>query len=263
MPTLAVQLASGQEVVSDFLLGADSTVSDVADAAGAQLAVASSQCVLLSPSGDCLTHSLTASATNLADGDVVTVLVMDFPRVYAHPRGWAFAAVKHDGSVFSWAHAGCGGDSESVKSELQGGVGHVVGARYAFSAVKQDGSVVTWGDEEAGGDSNEVRDQLSRGVRHVAGSRSAFAAVKDDGSVVTWGEEFSGGNSDKFKSELTRGVDHVVGASYAFAAVKQDGSVVTWSDEEAGGESDEVRDQLTRGVRPRRWKQGCLCGCEG
>ena len=42
-------------------------------------------CVLLSPSGDCMAHSLTASATSLADGDVVTVLVMDLPRGLREP----------------------------------------------------------------------------------------------------------------------------------------------------------------------------------
>ena len=98
MPTLTVQLAGGQEVVSDFFLGADSTIGDVADAAGCQLAVASSRCVLLSPSGDCMAHSLTCSASNLADGDVITVLVMDLPRVYAHRMGASFAAVTHDGA---------------------------------------------------------------------------------------------------------------------------------------------------------------------
>ena len=36
MPTLAVQLAGGQEVVSDFFLGADSTIGDVADAVNLQ-----------------------------------------------------------------------------------------------------------------------------------------------------------------------------------------------------------------------------------
>ena len=74
-----------------------------------------------------MAHSLTASATALADGDVITVLVMDLPRVYAHPRGAAFAAVKHDGSVVTWGNAGDGGDSDEVKSELTSGVDHVVG----------------------------------------------------------------------------------------------------------------------------------------
>ena len=136
MPTVAVQLASGQDVVSDFFLDADSTFSKLADAAGAQLAVASSRCVLLSPSGDYLAQSSTSSVTHLADGDVVTVLVMDFPRVCAHPQGWAFAAVKHDGSVVAWGHEEYGDNSESVKSELQGGVDHVVGTERAFAALK-------------------------------------------------------------------------------------------------------------------------------
>ena len=116
MPTLAVQLASGQEVVSDFLLGADSTIGDVADAAGRQLAVPSSRCVLLSPSGDGMAHFLTASATTLADGDVITVLVRDLPRVYAQRMGLSFAAVKDDGSVVTWGAADRGGNSDSVKS---------------------------------------------------------------------------------------------------------------------------------------------------
>ena len=122
-------LANGQDVVSDFFLNADSTFSKLADAAGAQLAVASSRCVLLSPSGDCLAHSTTSSATHLADCDVVTVLVMVLPRVHAHPQGLAFASVKHDGSVVTWWLAGRGGNSESAKSELRGGVDHVVGTQ--------------------------------------------------------------------------------------------------------------------------------------
>ena len=174
MPIVTVQLASGQDVVSDFFLDADSTFSKLADAVGAQLAVASSRCVLLSPSGDCLTHSLTPSSTNLADGDVVTVLVMDLPRVYAHPEGLAFAAVKHDGSVVTWGYAACGGNSESVKSELQVGVDHVVGTQRAFAALKEDGSVVTWGDAGRGGDCDSVKGQLTQGCRSRGGEKACF-----------------------------------------------------------------------------------------
>ena len=51
----------------------------------------------------------------------LTVFVVDLPRVFAHPQGLAFAAVKHDGSVVTCGFAGFGGNSESAKSELQGG----------------------------------------------------------------------------------------------------------------------------------------------
>ena len=146
-----------------------------------------------------------ASATNLADGDVVTVLVMVLPRVYANPNGLAFAAVRHDGSVVTWGHADHGGDSLDVKSELKEGVNHVVGTWSAFAAVKQDGSVVTWGSASDGGNSDEVRDQLTDGVDNIVGNIGAFAAVKQDGSVVTWGDAGLGGNSDSVKGQLTGG----------------------------------------------------------
>ena len=246
MPSVVVQLASGQEVLSDFFLDVDSTLTTLADAAGRQLAVASSLCVLLSPSGDCVAHSLTFSATNLADGDVITVLLMDPPRVYANPQGRAFAAVKHDGSVVTWGDAHGGGNSDEVKSEQTGGVDRVVGTEHAFAAVKKDGSVVTWGSESYGGDSDEVRDQLSRGVDRVVGNSRAFAAVKEDGSVVTWGDADHGGNSDSVKDQLTRGVRHVFRNHRAFAALKEDGSVVTWGDAGRGGNSDNVKSELSR-----------------
>ena len=72
-----------------------------------------------------MAHSLTASAANLGDGDVITVLVMDPPRVYANPAGRAFAAVKHDGSVVTWGDAASGGNSDEVRDQLTGGVRHV------------------------------------------------------------------------------------------------------------------------------------------
>ena len=244
-----MQLAGGQEGVSDFFLGADSKIRDVADAAGCQLAVASSRCVLLSPTGECMAHSLTASATNLADCDVITVLVMDLPRVFAHPAGRAFAAVKHNGSGVTWGDAVYGGNSNKVNSELTGGVDRVVGTEYAFAAVKQDGSVVTWGAAGRGGNSDEVRDQLTGGVDNVVGNVGAFAAVKQDGSVVTWGHAASGGNSDEVRDQLTGGVRDVFGNHRAFAALKQDGSVVMWDSTAHGGESGSVKDQ----------KQWCFC----
>ena len=78
-------------------------------------------------------HSLTSSATTLADGDVVTVLVLDLPRVYAHPKGCASAAVMEHGSVVTWGDAGLGGNSDSVKYLLTGGVDHVVSVPHALS----------------------------------------------------------------------------------------------------------------------------------
>ena len=48
--------------------------------------------------------------------------------------------MKEDGSVVTWGDADYGGNADAVKSELQGGVRHVVGNGFAFAAVKEDGS---------------------------------------------------------------------------------------------------------------------------
>ena len=145
MPALSVILASGEEVLPDFFVEADGSVRELAHAAAARLAVVPSRCVLLSPAGDRMAHTQTPSDEKLVDGDVITVLVVAAPRVFAHRGGSASAAVKGSGSVVTWEHAWSGGDSDAVKSELQGCVRHVVSSGHAFAAVQEEGSVVTWG----------------------------------------------------------------------------------------------------------------------
>ena len=79
----------------------------------------------------------------------------------------AFAAVKKDGSVVTWGSPGDGGNSDSVKGQLTGGVDNIVGNAFAFAAVKDDGSVVTWGESQLGGNSDEVKSELQGGVLQV------------------------------------------------------------------------------------------------
>ena len=202
IPTVSVIRASGEEVLPDFFVEADGSLRELARAAAARLAVVPSRCVLLSPAGDRMAHTQTPSDEKLVDGDVITVLVFAAPRVFAHRGGTAFAAVKGDGSVVTWENARRGVDSEKVKSELIGGVEHVVGNAHAFAEVKEDGSVVTWGCAEFEGNADSMKFELQGGVRHVVGGGHAFAAVKEDGSVVTWSDARYGGDSEKVKGEL-------------------------------------------------------------
>ncbi|PNK02283.1 hypothetical protein CEP12_17175, partial [Cylindrospermopsis raciborskii S14] len=71
-------------------------------------------------------------------------------------NGYAFAALKSDGSVVTWGDSTRGGDSRSVSSRLTSGVTQIFSNYYAFAALKSDGSVVTWGDSTWGGDSRSV-----------------------------------------------------------------------------------------------------------
>ena len=59
--------------------------------------------------------------------------------------GYAFAALKKDGSVVTWGFSDRGGDSSGVSAPLQSGVTKIFSADQAFTALKEDGSIVTWG----------------------------------------------------------------------------------------------------------------------
>ena len=105
----------------------------------------------------------------------------------------AFAAILADGSVVTWGHCRCGGDSSRVQERLKG-VQQVQATSRAFSAILDNGSVVSWSDASAGGDSSYLEDQL-KGVQQIQAASYSLAAVLHDGSVVTWGNRPSGGNS--------------------------------------------------------------------
>ena len=66
--------------------------------------------------------------------------------------GYAFAALKSDGSIFAWGDSRYGGDTTTVASQLTSGVSSLHSNRFAFSVLKTDGSVVAWGDSNRGGD---------------------------------------------------------------------------------------------------------------
>jgi alpha-tubulin suppressor-like RCC1 family protein len=74
--------------------------------------------------------------------------------------GYAFAAIKSDGSVVRWGRSTYGGGSSSVASNLQDGVVSIASTDRAFAAIKSDGSVVTWGDSDYGSDSSSVASNL-------------------------------------------------------------------------------------------------------
>ena len=86
------------------------------------------------------------------------------PRFTQH--GYAFAALRSDGSVVTWGSSSYGGDSSAVASQLNGtiDVTQIFSTGEAFAALRSDGSVVTWGNSNYGGDSSAVASQLTSGV---------------------------------------------------------------------------------------------------
>ena len=63
----------------------------------------------------------------------------------------AFAALKNDGTVYTWGEPNNGGDSSAVQSQLHDVV-DIYATERAFSAVKRDGTIITWGQNSFGGD---------------------------------------------------------------------------------------------------------------
>ncbi|WP_315856103.1 VCBS domain-containing protein, partial [Synechococcus lacustris] len=151
----------------------------------------------------------------------------------------AFAALRADGSVFTWGNAYYGGDSSSVANQLTTDISQIFSSSLAFAAVRDDGSVVTWGAANYGGDSSAVAANLDGGVTTVASTTGAFAALKADGSVLTWGGSGYGGDSSAVATQIDGSsaakVVKLFSSTAAFAALRSDGSVVVWGDAGKGG----------------------------
>jgi YVTN family beta-propeller protein/VCBS repeat-containing protein len=166
-------------------------------------------------------------------------------RIYSN--GFAFAALRSDGSVVTWGSKAAGGGSSvfslattgapvetSVAAQLTGGVSQIYSTNNAFAALKSDGTVVTWGGRNTGGSSGSD----PKNVDKIVAGDTAFAALLKDGSVVTWGllgqtrVDATTPNSAVGK----QGQDLYANGS-AFAALLKDGSVVTWGTAGYGGDS--------------------------
>ena len=164
-------------------------------------------------------------------------------RIYIN--GYAYAALKLDGTVISWGDQTRGGNSSTVETQLTD-VTRIYAASFAFAALKSDGTVVTWGDGTAGGVVPDTVSEKLTDVTRIYTTDKAFAALKSDGSVVTWGDDTTGGVvPDTVSEKLTSDVTRVYSTYSAFAALKSDGTVVTWGNSINGGDSSDVETQLT------------------
>ncbi|MBW3049794.1 hypothetical protein DNJ72_06510 [Prochlorococcus marinus XMU1403] len=181
-------------------------------------------------------------------------------------NGTAFAAIKFDGSVFTWGGGGVGGKplvrwdgsnarDVSVENQLSSGVVDIASCGYGFAATKSDGSIVTWGYATHGGDNSKVYNQLVGKVKKIYSSGNGFAALLIDGSVVCWGDDTDSGEiyteeqeTISVASQLKSDIVEIFSTTSALAALKSDGSVVTWGHYKYGADSRRVSEELQSGV---------------
>jgi hypothetical protein len=168
----------------------------------------------------------TATATITAEGMVVKVNGPSRPGWSKGEvrNGYAFAALKSNGTVVSWGDASYGGTTPAGL----GGVTQIFSNTWAFAALKSNGSVVSWGYPMLGGYTTPAG---LGGVTQIFTNSWASAALKSDGTVVSWGDPDSGGTTPAGLS----GVTQIFYTDNAFAALKSDGTVVSWGDPDSGG----------------------------
>ena len=168
----------------------------------------------------------------------------------------AFAALKKDGSVFSWGQKDGVGEWKSntsiddptwyvLSDDINlSNITKISSTQRAFAGVKEDGSIICWGTGSYGGSTPNIVGKVS----DIYSNGYAFAAIREDGSVVTWGNSGYGGDSSKVSDQLSSDVIRIYSTHKSFAALKSDGSVVTWGDDLSGGDSSNVAEFLSGGV---------------
>jgi len=198
---------------------------------------------------------------------------------------WNAAAIKTDGTLWSWGYNGYGqlGDNTAVNksSPVQptgGGTNwKQVACGYHTAAIKTDGTLWSWGYNSNGqlGDNTVV--SKSSPVTTVAGGTNwkqvacgytHTAAIKTDGTLWTWGSNSNGqlGNNtagDK-SSPITTVAGgttwkQVAGGSFHTAAIKTDGTLWTWGSNGNGqlgnNSTVDISSPVTTAGGGTNWKQ--------
>ena len=124
--------------------------------------------------------------------------------VDVHATVAAFAALRSDGSVVAWGHAGYGGsldnnylDGAENINEFVGltNVSQLASGEANFAAIREDGSVVTWGSSPSGTPVTvtdaglDISDAAISPVKIEVSDARTFAALMSDGTVKTWGQK--------------------------------------------------------------------------
>ena len=90
-----------------------------------------------------------------------------------------FAALLADGSVVSWGHEDCGGDSSSVSSQLYDIV-HIAGSFSNFAAIRSDDVVISWGKHIFSGPTR------LGAISKFVGTGRGYLCVHENSSITTW-----------------------------------------------------------------------------
>ena len=158
----------------------------------------------------------------------------DIAAISADSTGALTAALKSDGTVFTWGN----GSSVPVQTDTLANVAAIAAGKSHMAVLKTDGTVFTWGDNGQGQLGNgsttsspsPVQVSSLAGIAAIACGETHTVALKSDGTVWVWGNGSTAPVQVPSLSEVTA---IAAGASFT-AAIKSDGSIWTWGDNTYG-----------------------------
>ena len=203
--------------------------------------------------------------------------------------GYHTAAIKTDGTLWTWGHANEGQIGNAVTTNrstpvttFAGGTNwkQVSSGSAHTAAIKTDGTLWVWGSGNSGRLGNAVTTNASTPVttfaggtnwKQVSGGRFHTAAIKTDGTLWTWGRGSFGQLGNARFANISTPVTTFAGGTnwkqvssggYHTAAIKTDGTLWTWGRSAAGELGNAAITDRTTPVTTfaggNNWKQvGC------
>ena len=169
---------------------------------------------------------------NYRESDISMIEIFDHLKndVISVATNWnAFAALKKNGSVYTWGCPMFGGDSSMVSENLQEKIIQIASTYGAFAALNERGVVTTWGRIDRGGGNVSFLEN----VICICSTDSCFAALDKNGTVSCWGDpEFLRFIPPPHELENTK---QILSTEGAFAILRQDSSVYAFGYEYYGG----------------------------
>ncbi|CCN50439.1 exported hypothetical protein [Vibrio nigripulchritudo MADA3029] len=174
----------------------------------------------------------------------------------------AFAAIKKDGSVFTWGSVGFGADSTRVSEDLNGSspIVRLVASEGAFAALRKDGKVVAWGNKTKGGvlqpSTADYPSYLYSDVKNKIFDQSVYEDYGDGKGGIDFDKlhklaVYSGITMPEDITELETGVIGLYANNRGFTALKENGKHQIWGSEVAV--TDEEKQSIDASKITRVW----------
>ena len=176
--------------------------------------------------------------------------------------GYGVAAVKTDGSLWTWGRKDLLGRSieeegDCTPTKILDNIADVALGEHFGMALSKDGSLYTWGNLLGNGteNSSDTPIKIMDGIASISAGSVSAAAIRTNGALLTWGDNICGqlgiGTTDTALSPqmVMSGVSQVYMGHSHCGAVKADGTAWMWGDNRTGELGDGTHTAKTSPVK--------------